>query len=160
MRFYAILALAATVGFSAAQEGADDDSGPISNYFPPVCGNSCGPIVIQQKRCGEGSANQIQCICNWEGKEAQARQHIRGCEACIRINRPDSSDLQGECLLKDGAWMGLLTRFANRDTGAQRLLNACNFQPQSASLSGFAAPTAAPIAGAAAAAVMGVFAAM
>lgn len=96
MRFAAILALAATVGLSAAQNGGSDDTGPISNYFPPVCGNSCGPIVMQQKKCGENDPNQIQCICNWDGHEGQARKHIRGCEACIRINRPDNDNLQGK----------------------------------------------------------------
>jgi hypothetical protein len=101
MNFRILHVLTAAVGFASADWSdwlapkGNDDTGPMSHYYPPVCGNYCGPVVVQQKQCGENDPNQMQCICYWGGQAAQAIKHIRGCELCIRTNKPEDSSLRG-----------------------------------------------------------------
>jgi hypothetical protein len=92
MRVSAILAVAAAFGSSlvASQTRLGEGQlGFLNVYYPPKCGQSCGPIVQTQRDC-ERNGDGVQCICQW----AEGNQLMQRCRQCIQEDFPDNENLR------------------------------------------------------------------
>ena len=88
MRSYTIIALAASLGFSAVVVGQD-----FGDDYPSACQSVCQPVTSRSDSCDnqfDNDQDELTCLCTGPNMNNLIPQ----CQACIQ-NSGDSDDLEG-----------------------------------------------------------------